>query len=108
MTLPTHRVGQGGPGGSQAGTIEAIGACLYLAFDPDARWVVVWPEGYELQGDTVLDQGGQLVARFGDAITLGGGEVPKGRYDLMQGSLVNDVPTSCREGPFWIAEGAIR
>jgi len=66
---------------------DAVDNCLF--FDAANRTTIVWPYGYvatEVDGVvTVFDGNGEPVARVGDELELGGGEVPVGSMVQIDG-----------------------
>jgi hypothetical protein len=75
--FPTVPIGDAYPAGEIEGVLELQSGCLFVA-RPEDRWLLLWPEGFTArtaEGDIeVLDEEGDLVARAGDHIRLGGGE----------------------------------
>lgn len=104
-SLPLHKASSDGPTGILTGVLLADSRCLYLADSSGHRWLVVWPDGYSREGDTVLDERRTLVGAVGDELTLGGGEVPTGSFDFLNEKLVTEVPASCRGSDYWVASG---
>jgi hypothetical protein len=55
--------------------VDAESNCVYL--EDDGRLLsAIWPAGFRLQGKSILDAEGQVVARDGEAIEGGGGYIP--------------------------------
>lgn len=78
------------------------GACLYAqSLDPRSRWLPIWPPGFSLTGDVVMN-GGAEVAKVGDPVKLGGGEYHESQYDFLRTLMPADVPTACRGGEYWL------
>jgi hypothetical protein len=71
------------------------------------RWLVVWPRGYSRLGTEVLDEKGQLLARIGDLVTLGGGQIDQGTYEFLRKQLIGDVPEACRNADYWVTRGTV-
>lgn len=70
--------------------------------------VVIWPAGFGIEGSgrnvRVLDGEGEIVARVGRAIYMGGGQAsPVGVAGLTRRELRERCP-----GPFWIAAPPVR
>lgn len=89
------------------GDMVVEGKCLYVASsvppEDDSRYLIVWPHNFELRISNdaieVLGASGQVVARVGDLVRLGGSEVRQGvRPDV--------VPDACH-GPYWIASPTV-
>jgi hypothetical protein len=79
--------------------------CLRLKEQPFARsYMIIWPYGYKLrlEGKTiqVLDADGQVVARVGDWIELGGGVVDS--IEFIENYIGQPLPPDCT-GPYWFA-----
>jgi hypothetical protein len=75
--FPTVPIGDAYPAGEIEGTLEMRFGCLFVT-RPENRWLILWPEGYTARATQgwfeVLDREGDMVAREGDHIRLGGGE----------------------------------
>ena len=56
-------------------------------------WLPVWPAGFMLNGDTVLDADGEATARVGDVVRLGGHGTGLGKG--WQQQLEDEVPEAC-------------
>ncbi|MCJ7515710.1 MAG: hypothetical protein MUO89_07085 [Dehalococcoidia bacterium] len=69
--------------------------------------LLVWPYGYSLRimdkQIQVIDNDGQLVARVGDKIKVGGGEVPA---EIVEEYIGQPLPDDC-EGPYWLVSEVI-
>lgn len=102
-SVPTHRDESSGAAGIQTGTLVSDRGCVYLR-EPSIghRWLVVWPEGYELRGSSIMD-GDVVVADLGEAVSLGGGELHESEFGFLDGKLLTDVPAPCRDGDYWVA-----
>ncbi len=70
-----------------------------------ATW---WPAEYVLtpegSGWSVLNAEGQVLARVGDDVSLGGGEYPM-HEDL--GISMEAAPEACLAGPFWLVSKVV-
>jgi hypothetical protein len=75
--FPTVPIGEAYPAGEIEGVLEVESGCLFVA-RPEDRWLILWPEGFTAWAIAgrieVLDEEGDLVAREGDRMRLGGGE----------------------------------
>ena len=78
----------------------------YLRISPtysDDTFLVIWPVGYSLEKENdevrILDEDGNVVARVGDNISAGGGEVGKG---IVEKYIGKHLPGDC-EGPYWLS-----
>jgi hypothetical protein len=69
--------------------------------------LLVWPYGYSLRINgkqiQIIDNDGQLVARVGDKIKVGGGEVPAEIVEIYTGKR---PPDEC-PGPYWLVSEVI-
>ena len=69
--------------------------------------LIIWPYGFswKIEGKEIwiIDDRGQSVARVGDWVKMGGGEIPKYWAEENIGSpLPEDA-----EGPYWLAGGPV-
>jgi len=68
---------------------------------------LVWPYGFSLRTEgkeiQVIDSDGQLVARVGERIKVGGGEVPA---EIVEKYIGQPLPDNCT-GPYWIVSEVI-
>ena len=103
-SLPSHRTENQGAAGAQSGTLVDIGGCVYLAGSLGSRYLVVWPEGYVRESNSIMD-GDQHVADIGDSVTLGGGEIKVDEFSLLEEKLLTDVPSACRNDGYWYTSG---
>lgn len=73
-----------------------------------ASYLIVWPPDVTLsvtrEAIQVRDQAGQVVARVGDEVQLGGGELSL-QSPIVQ-ELHEPLPSGC-PGPYWLASGII-
>ena len=106
--LPVHNVALGANLGHDylAGELKVEGGCLKLyrlgweepdrTVDEQLRdiWLPVWPAGFTLRGDKVMDGGGKVVAQAGDLVRLGGGG--SWRNENWQQEQEEDIPEACR------------
>ncbi len=99
--LPTRRA-------SMAALIEGLlvvdKRCLRV-IDGDTSYLPIWPAGVSLyQADTLIEihtAQGQIVARVGEPIFLGGGEVPADALPEVIEPVIQPVPADC-PGPYWV------
>jgi len=74
--FPTMPIGDAYPSGLMDGVLEVRSGCVLVAAHED-RWLLLWPEGYTAQlvdGQLeVLDESGEVVAREGERLRVGGG-----------------------------------
>jgi hypothetical protein len=103
-SLPNHRDENQGGAGVQSGSLMDIGGCVYIVGPMEQQFLVVWPEGYVREGNSILN-GGEHVADVGDSVTLGGSEIKVDEFSFLQAKLVSDVPNGCRGHDYWLASG---
>lgn len=69
--------------------------------------LLIWPYGYSLriEGKEIqaIDSDGQVVARVGDRIKVGGGEVPA---EIVEKYIGQPLPDNCT-GPYWIVSEVV-
>lgn len=106
--------------GDIEGELIKTGNCLRLITSPsNTNYLVIWPPGYELdeEGSDIFirDNSGQVVARIGEEVYMGGGEVYDredeiATFDGVPGvseQLVAEIENSGCPGPYWISGGVI-
>ena len=81
--------------------------CLRVRGGEDAALLVIWPYDHTLTVDAdgvpeVRDGSGEVVARVGDTVEMGGGQSPS-----IGARLAEEIPDVCA-GPYWIAARGIR
>jgi hypothetical protein len=99
---------------SLSGTLTVEDGCLWLR-TPATRHLLVWRQAHALgwsEGRSVILQEGGVVARVGDRVAVGGGEVnmrdvPVGG-NWLEAQVGGVAPAACRAGPFWIVGGVER
>jgi hypothetical protein len=74
----------------------------------DLRTLIIWPYGYSLKIEGketwIINDKGQAVARVGDTVILGGGEVPAWAVEEIIGyALPEDA-----KGPYWLTGNVIK
>ena len=105
--LPSHELVDGGPTALHTGTLVREGECLLVVSDLpfSSRYLVIWPVGYSLVGNQVV-QGGTVKASVGQLVQLGGGEYKSATYEFVKTLLVTEIPQDCRANDFWLATTA--
>ncbi len=58
----------------------------------------MWPAGFRLENETVLDAKGEAVAVVGKPVRLGGGEYHESQYGFLRSLMNGDVAAACRGG----------
>jgi hypothetical protein len=91
------------------GQLVLVGGCLRLeSIYDDTSYLPVWPPEFALSsgddGINVLDGTGQVVARVGEEIYMGGGE---GSASVMAKCVRQQLPVTCT-GPYWIVGEGVR
>jgi hypothetical protein len=86
------------------GLLEEDG-CLRVG-EPDESHLVIWPYDHTVTAAEdgtleVRDGSGQVVARVGDVVRLGGGQVP-----TAEDATPTEIPERCG-GPYWIASSEV-
>ncbi len=90
------------------GKLVVKDSCLRVEQD-DTSTLIIWQPDYFVNNNKgiieILDRRGQVVARVGEEIQIGGGEVPL-TPDL-QRQLREPIPTQCG-GPYWLMGDLVR
>jgi len=93
------------------GVLEVRSGCVFISAQGDL-WLLLWPEGYSARRADrqfeVLDERGEVVAREGKLLRVGGGEtnpievagtaVAERRTSELTGG---DIPERCGD-PYWL------
>ena len=85
------------------GTLEVENGCLQVTQEGnDQRMAIVWQTDYFLNNNEgsieMLDRDGKVVARVGETIYLGGGEIGSIEDDQLQAPM----PEHCSSSPLWL------
>ncbi len=85
------------------GTLEVENGCLQVTQEGnDQRMVILWQTDYFLNNNggsiEMLDRDGIVVARVGETIYLGGGEIGSIEDDQLQAPM----PEHCSSSPLWL------
>lgn len=106
LTYPYQGVGMLALGG---GRLVIHNGCLAVADRSPRPIYVVWPDGYSMvyrQHDVpiLIDALGREVARLGDEVTLGGGNVPA---EYAGEAIIGGLPDACRTsgGGYFLTSG---
>jgi hypothetical protein len=91
------------------GQLVLVDGCLRLeSIYGDTSYLPVWPPEFALRSEDeeiqVLDGTGQVVARVGEEIFMGGGE---GSASVMAKCVRQQLPVTCT-GPYWIVGEGVR
>jgi len=86
------------------GTLVLQDECLRVRHDDgDEGYLIIWQVDYYVNNNAgaieILDRSGQVVARVGEGIRMGGGEVPM--TDRLRQQLRDPLPDEC-QGPYWL------
>ena len=97
------------------GKLELDNGCLRMD-----KYLLIWPHGFSLRTEgeeiLVIDDGGQVVARVGDKITVGGGEITDSSFNVpgktakefIEESIIGQpLPDDCT-GPYWIVGETVK
>lgn len=99
LTFPTFRPGEAIPGAVTSGRLELKDGCLVLV-DPGEATVLIWPEEWhaveEPSGIAIADDG-EILARVGDFVEVGGWGPPEER--LSDGIVLTP---NCDTPPYWL------
>lgn len=87
------------------GELTETDGCLRVRAEDDS-YLVIWPYDYTVTAAAdgaiqIRDGSGAVVARVGDVVRMGGGEVP-----AVEGLTTTEAPAQCG-GPYWLASGEI-
>jgi hypothetical protein len=105
--LPRHRDLDSYPAVLLTATLVRSGGCLYAdAPDGSDRWLPIWPRSYHVDGDALFDLD-MRVATVGDTVPLGGGEYTAVDEDFLRSLMVDDIPTACRIGQYWLVNPSL-
>jgi hypothetical protein len=77
-------------GAQTEGVLEVLGAPSTLALRRDDGLVLglIWPQGYSVTDNSVLDEQRTVIAKVGDYVLVDGGEARAGWWEVCAGSLV--------------------
>jgi hypothetical protein len=88
-TLPTALV---------PGQLLAKAGCLVLSAE-DGQALLLWPEDYRREGDTVIGPNGDVLATVGDQVRAGGGYVTE---DVANNLIGADVKAGCGVDTYFV------
>ncbi len=91
------------------GQLVLVDGCLRIeSIYDDTSYLPVWPPEFDLGSEDdeiqVLDGAGEVVARVGEEIYMGGGE---GSASVMAECVRQQLPSTCT-GPYWIVGEGVR
>jgi hypothetical protein len=61
--------------------------------------LVVWPPGTSRNGADIVGSGGNVLARIGDEVSLGGGEYDA---DSIGSQLTAPISSACQTDAYWL------
>lgn len=90
------------------GELVLVDDCLRINSIYGGTVLPVWPAEFTLRGENdeiqILDGNGQVVARVGEEVYMGGGE---GSPEALADCVREQLPAACT-GPYWIVGGGVR
>ena len=95
--------------GETFGKLVVVNDCIRVMHDKsDTSWLLIWPPNFSLnfKDDTIqiLNKDGQAVARVGDMVRIGGGEVSSSSF--FSETMKKKLPINCL-APYWIVGGEV-
>ena len=103
--FPVQKAGLDRWAGELEGKLVLDNGCLRVD-----KYLLIWPHGFSLRTEgeeiLVIDSNGQVVARVGDIINVGGGEVTaEGAREFIGKSFtVQPLPDNCTGPYFFVAD----
>jgi hypothetical protein len=105
--LPTHDSisrGQDVPAGLVDGVLLLRGDCVYLQSEA-AQMVIIWPAGYTLLGNQILE-GGNPIAQMGQPLVVFGGSFDPEHYRRVRSIIGGSaIAPECETEIYWLATG---
>lgn len=102
IAFPQYRR-PGAPQVGRPGRLILRDGCLLILPEAGRPQLVLWPPGFRLvrdaQGFAVADESGTILARVGDEVMSGGGEVGLRKARELTGET---FPEACRTNNFWM------
>lgn len=91
--FPTQTANAGSyPTALVTGELKVVDGCLALGIGGSDQLLPLWPEGFYLEDGEVHARGNDVVAKVGDVVDLGGGEVSP---ESVSGFVGSDIPPRC-------------
>ena len=105
--FPVQKAGLDRMNGEFEGKLVLDNGCLRVD-----KYLIIWPHGFSLRTEgeeiQVIDSNGQVVARVGDEIYVGGGELPAEEARFIEESITGQpLPDNCT-GPYWIVGETVK
>ena len=106
VLLPTHRELNSYPAALLEAMLLREGDCVYAEeLHSGTRYLVIWPPGTWLADGSrpaeVVGRDGNVIAAMGEAVRVGGGEMPS--LEFLRTLLEHDIPEPCVGGHYWLA-----
>jgi hypothetical protein len=102
LFMPQLRVRTGGMDALLQGRLVAEEGCLRVRTFENESYLVIWQPDYFLNDNhgqiEILDRDGEVVARLGEEIRMGGGGASGPEFDAYLGKA---IPSRCA-GPYWL------
>lgn len=109
--FPVQKAGLDGMTALLEGKLELDNGYLRVKYF-DNNYLLIWPYGFSLRTEgeeiQVIDSNGQVVARVGDKIRVGGGERTgeKAKEFIEKYIVEQPLPDDC-QSPYWIVAGVV-
>ena len=92
------------PEALMSGTVVELDGCIRVRSDAGSRGhLLVWQPDHRIQRNgeriEIVDGSGKVLARVGEQIRIGGGEMPRAAVEK---ALKAPLPPACT-GPYWMA-----
>jgi hypothetical protein len=104
---------RGGMDGDITGELVLVDGCIRL--NPrygDVSYLVVWPPEYTLVAEDdllqVRNENGDIVARVGEGVYMGGGEMPESSAQWLSQELLSEELREVCSGPYWVIGEGVR
>ena len=86
------------------GTLVVVDKCIRVKDEEfDTSWLLIWPPNFTLSIENnsiqILDENGNAMARVGDWVRIGGGEVKSSNF--FSETMKQKLPPNCL-APYWI------
>ncbi|HEY4663157.1 MAG TPA: hypothetical protein VIH07_05740 [Candidatus Humimicrobiaceae bacterium] len=104
--FPVQKAGMARMEAILEGKLELDNGCLRIKYFDD-NYLLIWPYGFSLRTEgeeiQVIDENGQVFARVGDNIRVGGGEITgeNAKESIEKYYIETPLPEDC-QGPYWV------
>jgi len=86
-----------------SGTLIFVNNCIRISGPQGTSHMLIWPPDYSLKTENgtveIINEAGEVVAKVGDRVQIGGGEVWS--LPLLASSIQEQIPSQCT-APYWI------